>query len=103
MSTTPACRFTVQDFTATYRRTDSPEDFVTHAELLDAAGGPVQTVDILGPVGEIDGVKFYQFGYGWAPVIRVEHDGVPIFDRPVVCRQDPPRRRESLQLPGTAW
>ena len=58
----------VDDFTATYRSNGQPEDFVTHAELLDAAGRPVQTVDIrVNHPAEIDGVKFYQFGYGWAP------------------------------------
>jgi cytochrome c biogenesis protein len=91
----------VDDFTATYRSNGQPEDFVTRAQLLDPAGEPVRTVDIrVNHPAEIDGVKFYQFGYGWAPVIRVEHDGVPIFNGPVVCRQDPaPEGVSPLQLP----
>ena len=94
-------RIHVEDFTATYRSNGQPEDFVTRAQLLDAAGEPVRAVDIrVNHPAEIDGVKFYQFGYGWAPVIRVEHDGVPIFDGPVVCRQDPaPQGLSPLQLP----
>src|SRR3990172_7658635 len=47
-----------------------------------------------------EGVKFYQFGYGWAPVLRVEQDGVIIFDGPVVCQQDTgPEDLSQLQIP----
>ena len=91
----------VEDFQARYRATGQPQDFVTRAELLDAQGEPVDEVDIrVNHPAELDGVKFYQFGYGWAPVIRVEQDGVPISDGPVVCQQDaPPEGVSPLQLP----
>ena len=91
----------VEDFQATYRTTGQPQDFVTRAELLDADGDPVEEVEIrVNHPAELGGVKFYQFGYGWAPVIRVEQDGVPIADGPVVCQQDvPPEDVSPLQLP----
>jgi cytochrome c biogenesis protein len=69
--------------------------------LLDAQGDLVDEVEIrVNHPAELGGVKFYQFGYGWAPVIRVEQDGVPIADGPVVCQQDtPPEDVSPLQLP----
>src|SRR5438093_373807 len=95
-------RIHVDDFTATYRIPSGiPEDFVTHAALYDANGGYVRTVDIrVNHPAEIDGVKFYQFGYGWAPVVDVRQDGEPIASGPVVCTQGPPPPGVSaLQLP----
>lgn len=91
----------VYDFEATYRMTGQPKDFVTRAQLFDAQGRPVEKVEVrVNHPAEIGGVKFYQFGYGWAPVIRVEQDGVLIFDRPVVCQQDaPPDGVSPLQIP----
>jgi cytochrome c biogenesis protein len=92
----------IEDFTATYRiPSGMPEDFVTHAELYDANGTFVRAVDIrVNHPAEIDGVKFYQFGYGWAPVVDARQDGVPIASGPVVCTQGPPPDGVSpLQLP----
>ncbi len=91
----------VDSFTATYRPTGQPSDFVTHAELLDPQGNIVKTVDIrVNHPAEIDGVKFFQFGYGWAPVIEVRQDGKLIASGPVVCQQKPPPAGASpLQLP----
>jgi cytochrome c biogenesis protein len=95
-------RIHVDEFTATYRiPLGIPQDFVTHAELSDANGAEARTVDIrVNHPAEIDGVKFYQFGYGWAPVVDVQHDGVPIASGPVVCTQrSPPEGVTPLQLP----
>ncbi len=91
----------VEDFQATYRATGEPADFVTRARISEPAGAASETVDIrVNHPAEMDGVKLYQFGYGWAPVIRVEDQGVPIFDGPVVCQQStPPRAVSPLQLP----
>ncbi len=91
----------VDEFTATYRPTGQPADFVTRAELLDPSGRPLETVDIrVNHPAEARGARFYQYGYGWAPVIRVAKDGEPIFDGPVVCRQAPaPGGVNPLQLP----
>jgi cytochrome c biogenesis protein len=90
----------VDAFEATYRSTGQPRDFVTRGELLDATGRPAERVEIrVNHPAELDGVKFFQFGYGWAPVIRVERGGVPIADGPVVCQQDPPAGLSPLQVP----
>lgn len=90
----------VDDFQAAYRATGQPRDFVTRGELLDPNGQAVEPVEIrVNHPAELGGVKFYQFGYGWAPVIRVERDGVPIADGPVVCTQDAPPELSPLQVP----
>lgn len=91
----------VDDFQATYRTTGQPRDFVTRATILDAQGNVLEHADIrVNHPAEADGVRFYQFGYGWAPVIRVEEDGVPIFDGPVVCEQgSAPKDVSPLQVP----
>jgi cytochrome c biogenesis protein len=92
----------VDRFTATYRIPSGiPRDFVTRAELFGPDGTPSGTVDIrVNHPAEVDGVKIYQFGFGWAPVIRIEHDGEPILSGPTVCRQPaPPEGISPLQLP----
>jgi len=95
-------RIKVDSFRATYRIPSGiPKDFVTTAELFHADGAPAGTVRISpNHPAEIDGVKIYQFGYGWAPVISVEKDGVPLTSGPVECSQGPPPTGVSpLQLP----
>lgn len=94
-------RVRVEDFQATYRMTGQPRDFVTRATLLDERGGVLERVEIrVNHPAEAEGVRFYQFGYGWAPVIRVEHEGRPIFDGPVVCQQgEAPEGVSPLQVP----
>jgi len=91
----------VEDFQATYRMTGQPRDFVTRATILDAEGRVLEHADIrVNHPAEAQGVKFYQFGYGWAPVIRAEQEGIAIFDGPVVCQQDTaPEDVSQLQIP----
>ncbi len=92
----------VDSFRATYRIPSGiPKDFVTTAELFQPDGTPAGRVRIsVNHPAELDGVKIYQFGFGWAPVIRVERDGEPLASGPVVCTQGaPPRGVSPLQLP----
>jgi cytochrome c biogenesis protein len=95
-------RIKVDRFSATYRIPSGiPKDFVTRAELFRPDGTAAGTVDIrVNHPAELDGVKIYQFGYGWAPVIRVERNGEPIVSGPTVCQQGaPPKGISPLQLP----
>jgi len=79
----------VRDFEATYRDDGTPKDFVTHADLLDADGNLVRSQDIrVNHPAELDHVKLYQFGYGWAPVIEVRADGRTVASSPVVFVRD---------------
>src|SRR3990170_2359829 len=91
----------VEEFRATYRPTGQPEDFVTVAKLHEADGSFVRDVEIrVNEPAELDGVRFYQFGYGWAPVVEVERDGEPVASGPIVCTQrTPPEGVSRLQVP----
>src|SRR6266508_4282438 len=88
-------RIHVEDFTATYRIPSGiPEDFVTHAELYDANGAFLRTVDIRVNHPDVDGPQ--------EGAIRVVQLGV----RHEVLRDprgDPVRRGEILHVdPHTA-
>lgn len=91
----------VRDFEVTYRATGQPEDFVTRATISEAEGGRARDVEIrVNEPAEIDGVRFYQFGYGWAPVVEVRSDGELIAADPIVCAQDAtPEGVSPLQMP----
>ena len=91
----------VEDFEATYRITGQPADFVTRATVASADGSDARAVEIrVNDPARVGHVKFYQYGYGWAPVVRVEHDGEVIADAPIVCTQGvPPAGTSPLQLP----
>jgi cytochrome c biogenesis protein len=95
-------RITLKRFVASYRIPSGvPRDFVSTIRLADADGTPEGTRQVrVNHPAELDGVKIYQFGYGWAPVIRVERDGEPLVSGPTVCSQGPPPSGVSpLQLP----
>jgi cytochrome c biogenesis protein len=80
----------VLSFTASFHPDGIPSDFVTHAQVLDPNGNLAKTVDIrVNHPASYGGVKIYQFGYGWAPVIDVSRNGTPLATGPVVCQQPP--------------
>lgn len=90
----------VEEFRATYRTTGQPEDFVTVAKLWAADGSFLRGVEIrVNEPAVAEGVRFYQFGYGWAPVVEVERDGEPIASGPIVCTQGAPQGVSPLQVP----
>jgi cytochrome c biogenesis protein len=91
----------VRDFQVTYRPTGQPEDFVTRATISRADGSEARDVAIrVNEPAEFDGVRYYQFGYGWAPVVQARGGGKLIASEPIVCTQDPsPEGVSPLQLP----
>jgi cytochrome c biogenesis protein ResB len=91
----------VRDFQVTYRPTGQPEDFVTRATISQADRSDSRDVEIrVNEPAEFDGVRYYQFGYGWAPVVEARSDGELVASQPIVCTQDPPPEGVSpLQLP----
>lgn len=95
----------VLEFTATYRPSGLPRDFVSEVEVLED-GEVVRTEEVLvnHPL-EHDGVKLYQAGYGWAPVVEVRRDGEVLHSDPLIFITDDPndlRRpwRGAIKLPG---
>ncbi len=91
----------VEEFRAAYRATGQPEDFVTVARLSRADGSGGREVEVrVNEPAVLDGVRFYQFGYGWAPVVEVDRAGEPVASGPIVCTQGiPPDGVSRLQIP----
>jgi cytochrome c biogenesis protein len=75
----------VENFDATYHPSGLPREFVSEVTLLDDRGQELgaREVRVNGPL-EHDGVKLYQLGYGWAPVIEVRFRGRVLAGEPVV-------------------
>jgi cytochrome c biogenesis protein len=78
----------VRAFEVRYRRTGLPRDFVSHVEVREGAR-TVRTEEIRvnDPLVH-EGVKVFQSGYGWAPVIEVRQDGRLLAAGPVVFVTD---------------
>jgi len=94
----------VEEFTVIYEPDGTPQEFTTTAELIHGDGTSVGMTDIeLNAPGSVDGVHFYQYGYGWAPVIDVaDADGDVLFSGPVVFEQDrAPKGVSQAAMPWT--
>jgi cytochrome c biogenesis protein len=79
----------LRGFEDTYRQSGQPMDFVSHVDLLDPQGNVVRQADIrVNDPASIDGIEFFQYGFGWAPVVEVRHDGELISSEPITFVQD---------------
>ena len=77
------------DFEDTFRETGQPMDFVSRVELADADGDPLGSADVrVNHPAEAEGLRIFQFGYGWAPVITIADGTRTLFDGPVIFTQD---------------
>jgi len=75
----------VEDFDAAYHPSGLPEDFRSRVTLIDGDGMPAgQRVIRVNEPLEQDGVKLYQLGYGWAPVLEVRFEDRLLAAEPVV-------------------
>lgn len=81
----------VEDFDTTYHPSGVPREFVSRVEVIDPSGRPVgeREIRVNDPLS-FEGVKVYQQGYGWAPVIEVHEDGRALTEQPVVFVTDTP-------------
>jgi cytochrome c biogenesis protein len=88
-------------FEDTYRRTGQPMDFVSHVDLLNPDGSAAGSSDIrVNHPASIDGLRIFQFGFGWAPVVEVREGSRLLFSGPVPFGQDqPPPGIPQLALP----
>src|SRR5919106_984326 len=81
----------VRDFGVSYRENGLPREFVSRVDVLDD-GRQVGTEEIrVNDPLTFRGVKVYQSGYGWAPVIEVRQEGRLLASGPVVFVTDDPR------------
>jgi len=85
-----AFRVRVLEFDADYHPNGVPRGFVSRVEILEGnrvvRAGRVEVNEPL----EYEGVKMYQLGYGWAPVIEVRRDGRLLASGPSVFVTDDP-------------
>ncbi len=78
-------RMRLDRFEAAYHANGVPRRFISEVSLVDEAGGVIESTSlgVNDPLTH-DGVKIYQQGYGWAPVIEVRGDGRVLASGPVV-------------------
>jgi cytochrome c biogenesis protein len=81
----------LEDFDASYHPSGLPEDFVSRVVVTGAEEDEsgAREIQVNHPLS-VAGVKLYQQGYGWAPVIEVRQDGRPLAGGPVVFITDSP-------------
>ena len=89
------------DFQDSYRQTGQPMDFVSRVALSAADGTSLGTADVrVNHPAEVEGLRIFQYGFGWAPVIRINDGDRTLYDGPVVFTQDtPPEGVGRLALP----
>jgi len=78
------------DFQDSFRETGQPMDFVSKVALSAADGTSLGTADVrVNHPAEVEGLRIFQYGYGWAPVITIADGERTLYDGPVVFTQDP--------------
>jgi cytochrome c biogenesis protein len=93
----------VQDFQDDFRTSGIPMDFSSQLTLTAPDGTSEQAdVRINHPV-VFNGVRIYQFGFGWAPMIEVKQGGEVLYDGPVVLGQQTPPGGNALAQPWTGF
>jgi cytochrome c biogenesis protein len=88
------------DYSDAFRQSGVPMDFTSKVELLNPDGTLARTdsVTINHPVS-FDGVRIFQFGFGWAPVVTITDRGAAIFHGPVVMGQNTQPGDNPLTVP----
>ena len=93
-------QITLQDFQDAYRETGQPMDYRSSVVLADADGSNQQTAEVRinHPVG-FNGIRIFQYGFGWAAMVRVMRGDDVLFDGPVVLGQDTAKGENPLTQP----
>ena len=90
----------LQDFTDAYRTTGQPMDYRSSLVLGTPDGGQTEEaeVSINHPIG-FNGIRIFQYGFGWAAMVKVTRGDDVLFDGPVVLGQDTPAGENPLTQP----
>ncbi len=93
------------DFTSAFRNTGQPKDFVSAVQLIDSGGTPIREQDIrVNQPATVNGIRIYQSGFGWAPVVRARLADTTIADSPIAFIQRPaPDGVAQLAMPWTGF
>jgi cytochrome c biogenesis protein len=85
-----------------FSETGMPREFLSTVELLDPDGRVVRTQEIrVNQPAKFEGLHIFQFGFGWAPVLEVEHEGTAIADGPLIVGQE--RSPEGVSQLAMPW
>lgn len=89
------------DFDDRYRRNGQPIDFVSRVRFLDREGRPVGTREIrVNHPADLDGLRIFQEGFGWAPVVTAALEGEPMWSSPIdMTRDDAPEGVPATAMP----
>ncbi len=92
------------DYSDAFRQSGVPMDFTSKVDLLNPDGtlARADTVTINHPVS-FDGVRIFQFGFGWAPVVTITEEGATIYHGPVVMGQDAQPGDNPLTVPWVGF
>jgi cytochrome c biogenesis protein len=92
------------DYTNAFRTSGVPMDFSSTVELIDPDGAAVRqdVVTINHPVS-FGGVRIFQYGFGWAPVITVHDQGRTLYHGPIVMGQSAPSGVNPLTVPWVGF
>jgi cytochrome c biogenesis protein len=89
------------DFQDSYRRNGQAKDFVSRVQLFDADGAPVRTAAIrVNHPASFAGLRIFQEGFGWAPVVTASIDGHQLWGSPIqMVRDDAPEGVPATAMP----
>ena len=93
-------QITLSDFEDAYRDTGIPMDFHSNLQLANAEGSEARDVDVrINHPSVFNGIRIFQYGFGWAAMMRVAQGNRVLFDGPVVLGQDTPPGENPLAQP----
>jgi cytochrome c biogenesis protein len=89
------------DFEDSYRPNGLPIDFVSRVRFLDREGRATGTEEIrVNHPAEQGGLRFFQEGFGWSPVVEVALGGQRLWSSPIeMTRDDPPDGVPATAMP----
>ena len=89
------------DFEDSYRRNGQPIDFVSRVRFLDREGRPTGTDEVrVNHPASVGGLRIFQEGFGWAPVVDVTLDGRRLWSSPIeMTRDDAPDGVPATAMP----
>jgi len=91
---------TLVDFEDAYRDTGIPMDFHSHLQLFNPDGSYGRDADVrINHPAVFNGIRIFQYGFGWAAMMQVHEGDRVLFDGPVVLGQDTPAGENPLAQP----
>jgi cytochrome c biogenesis protein len=97
---------TLVDYRDAFRESGVPMDFQSEVRFASADGTETRTEVIrVNHPAVFDGVRYFQFGFGWAPVVEVRRDGEIVREDPIpfIQNQTAPEGVSQLAMPWNGF